>query len=105
MHQLAYPKYRAASNWRRTSWARLRRKSLDKFKSSNERILWIDPHFKAGRLENYPEVPSNTKVCPYSPVSLKPATLSPAKNQQHKKLLKEFDPQAGCKLKWAAELL
>lgn len=104
MHQLAHPKYRAAVIGAGPAGLACVGNLLDKFKSSNERILWIDPHFKAGRLENYPEVPSNTKVCLFTRFAEACDAFSCKESATYNKLLKDFDPQAGCKLKWAAEL-
>jgi len=78
---------------------------LDKLKiSGNDRILWIDPHFKAGRLEKYPEVPSNTKVCLFTRFAEACDSFACEESQIYRKLLKDFDQQRGCKLKWASEL-
>lgn len=78
---------------------------LDRLKMSvNDRILWIDPRFSAGRLENYPQVPSNTKVCLFTRFAEACESFKCAESKTYKSLVEDFDPQRGCQLKWAAEL-
>lgn len=74
---------------------------LDIGKSS---ILWIDPHFNAGRLSTYTEVPSNTKVKLFQQY----VTTSPSLNRYSEKCLAQFhdqDPDRGCSLGLAVEMV
>lgn len=78
---------------------------LDRLKmTGNDRILWIDPHFSAGRLEKYPQVPSNTKVCLFTKFAEACVSFKCEGSKTYKSLTSDFDPQSGCELKWAAEL-
>jgi hypothetical protein len=67
-------------------------------------ILWIDPNFEAGRLSNYLEVPSNTKVKLFQQY----VTTSPSLNRFSSKALMPFvgqDPDKGCPLNLAATMV
>ena len=105
MHQITPVVYRAAVIGAGPAGLACVGNLLDKLKvSGNDRILWIDPHFQAGRLENYPQVPSNTKVCLFTRFAEACKSFECAKSEIYQNLLKDFDPQSGCELKWAAEL-
>lgn len=70
----------------------------------NEKILWIDPQFRAGRLSSYPAVPSNTKVCLFTKFAEECKSFD-SNNLKSLKFLKEkLDGQKGCQLKFASEL-
>lgn len=74
---------------------------LDSGKSS---ILWIDPHFNAGRLSSYTEVPSNTKVKLFQQY----VTTSPSLSRYSKPALAPFndqDPDRGCPLDLAVKMI
>jgi len=83
---------------------------LDRLKEAGEvdgdRVLWIDPLFQAGRLNVYPEVPSNTKVCLFTQFATECKSFCDDKSEEgvFLKKLSELDPQKGCKLKLAAGL-
>lgn len=67
-------------------------------------ILWIDPQFNAGRLSNYTEVPSNTKVKLFQQY----VTTSPSLNRYSKQALAPFqdqDPDRGCSLGLAVRMV
>jgi hypothetical protein len=67
-------------------------------------ILWIDPNFEAGRLSNYMEVPSNTKVKLFQQY----VTTSPSLNRFSSTALMPFvgqDPDKGCPLNLAATMV
>ena len=69
-----------------------------------ERILWIDPKFCAGRLDSYPAVPSNTKVCLFTKFAQECRSFGDDDLPILKKLLTDFDGQKGCQLKFVADL-
>lgn len=67
-------------------------------------ILWLDPHFNAGRLSTYTEVPSNTKVKLFQQY----VTTSPSLNRYSKPALAQFhdqDPDRGCSLGLAVHMV
>ncbi|KAG0618690.1 hypothetical protein M758_4G085300 [Ceratodon purpureus] len=67
-------------------------------------ILWIDPHFNAGRLSTYTEVPSNTKVKLFQQY----VTTSPSLNRYASQALAQFDsqdPDRGCSLGLAVRMV
>lgn len=67
-------------------------------------ILWIDPHFNAGRLSSYTEVPSNTKVKLFQQY----VTTSPSLSRYSKPSLAPFndqDPDRGCPLGLAVKMV
>lgn len=67
-------------------------------------ILWMDPHFNAGRLSTYSEVPSNTKVKLFQQY----VTTSPSLNRFAEKALAQFegqDPDRGCSLALAVRMV
>ena len=67
-------------------------------------ILWMDPHFNAGRLSTYIEVPSNTKVKLFQQY----VTTSPSLNRFAEKALAQFegqDPDRGCSLALAVRMV
>lgn len=69
------------------------------------KILWIDPHFTAGRLSAYPAVPSNTKVCLFTKYAEECESFgAERRSETFRKLRDEFEGQKGCKLRWAADL-
>lgn len=71
----------------------------------DDRVLWIDPVFRAGRLESYPRVPSNTKVCLFTKFALDCKSFEAEKcSKTLKALQNDFDPQRGCELSNAADL-
>lgn len=73
--------------------------------SPTDQILWIDPQFQAGRLDSYPAVPSNTKVCLFTKYARECQSFEAEKcSKTFKELVGRFDPQRGCELKMAAEL-
>ena len=67
-------------------------------------ILWIDPHFNAGRLSTYTEVPSNTKVKLFQQY----VTTSPSLDRYASEALAQFDsqdPDRGCSLSFAVRMV
>lgn len=68
------------------------------------RILWIDPEFKAGRLDRYPAVPSNTKVCLFTKFARECLSFEAEKCAQTLKALDSLDQQSGCEIKLAGDL-
>ncbi|KAI9219241.1 hypothetical protein BC828DRAFT_386634 [Blastocladiella britannica] len=70
-----------------------------------QRIAWIDPSFGGGRLQAYPEVPSNTKVklfIKFAEVS--PSLAAAADKSGCLTALQACDPNKGCDLKLARDM-
>lgn len=68
-------------------------------------VIWIDPHFKAGRLTSFPEVPSNTKTrlfLAYYDYCIGKDSLS--RKSVVVDRMRELDGEAGCELGWAAKM-
>jgi len=81
--------------------------NLSERQSPGRSFLWIDPEFNAGRLSKYSLVPSNTRVNLF----VQYAKMSPCLGRLFDTLpcahamTKKLNPNEGCELRWAANLV